>query len=160
VKFIKEVYDKSKDKNSLLEVFYLNWVLGKDEKYFLNKKFTKKKINEVNNLVKDINNYLYEEPRKKAMMNQERLEKNKKFKKLQKIDIIKSVDLVMIEYKNLLANILEIIVENINTIQDSLNQLGLLYKTERDKKNFLNIITEVLVNGKDVEEINDNNIKE
>ncbi|CAG8851713.1 23117_t:CDS:1, partial [Racocetra persica] len=82
VKIIKEVYDKSKDKKSLLEVLYLNWVLGKDEKYLLNKKFTRKKIDEVNNLVKDINNYLYEEPHKKAMMNQERLEKNKKFKKL------------------------------------------------------------------------------
>ncbi|CAG8850920.1 21299_t:CDS:1, partial [Racocetra persica] len=78
----------------------------------------------------------------------------------EKIDIIKSVDFVMIEYKKLLDNILEITEKNTNTIQDSLNQLGLLYETEHDKKNFLNIITEVLVNGKDAEEINDNNIKE
>ncbi|CAG8797641.1 13989_t:CDS:2, partial [Racocetra persica] len=185
INFIITQYKKHyliKDKNSLLEVFYLNWVLGKDEKYLLNKKFTKKKINEVNNLVKDINNYLYEEPRKKAIMNQERLEKNKKFKKLrrypilylpaefswdnplcvdqEKIDIIKSVDLVIIEYKKSLANILKITIENINIIQDSLNQLGLSYETKHDKKNFLNLITKVLVNRKNVEEINDNNIKE
>ncbi|CAG8811108.1 31249_t:CDS:2, partial [Racocetra persica] len=153
VKFIKDVYDKSKDKKSLLEVLYLNWVLGKDKKYLLNKKFTRKKINEVNNLVKDINNYLYEEPPEFSWDNPLRMDQ-------EKIDIIKSVDLVMIEYKKSLANILEITEENTNTIQDSLNQLGLLYETGHDKKNFLNTITEVLVNGKDVEEINDNNIKE
>ena len=56
---IKEAYEKSLDKRSLLNVFYNIWVLSKDDKFLLSKGFTKRKIQEGKKLSEDINNYLY-----------------------------------------------------------------------------------------------------
>src|SRR5205085_3492730 len=58
---IKKSYNNSKNKKSLLDALYYMWVLGKDEKFLLENKYTKKRIEETNILTKELIDYLYEE---------------------------------------------------------------------------------------------------
>ncbi|CAG8629317.1 8813_t:CDS:1, partial [Scutellospora calospora] len=75
---IKKSYDNSKNKKALLDALYYMWVLGKDEKFLLEKKYTKRRIEETDTLTKELINYLYEEqPRKKANISTNRLKKDK-----------------------------------------------------------------------------------
>ena len=64
-------------------------VLGKDEKFLLENRYTKKKIEETDILTKELINYLYEEhPRKKANISTIRLKKDKTYKKLKGYPLI------------------------------------------------------------------------
>ncbi|CAG8585973.1 11502_t:CDS:2, partial [Scutellospora calospora] len=75
---IKKSYDNSRNKKSLLDALYYTWVLGKDEKFLLENKYTRKRIEETDALTKELINYLYDEqPRKKANISTNRLKKDK-----------------------------------------------------------------------------------
>ncbi|CAG8754329.1 14210_t:CDS:2, partial [Cetraspora pellucida] len=85
---IKKIYNTTKDKRSLLDVLYYKWVLGKDDLFLFEKNFKKTKIDETKKLIVLLNNYLYEEPRKKAMISKNRLKKHNEFRKLRKHPMI------------------------------------------------------------------------
>ena len=76
---IKEAYEKSLDKRSLLNVFYNIWVLSKDNRFLLSKGFTKKKIQEEKKLSEEINNYLYTNTLILRNMELPRLKKKSKY---------------------------------------------------------------------------------
>src|SRR5207253_9757750 len=134
-------------------------------------------------LTKELINYLYEEHiRKKANISTIRLKKDKTYKKLrgypliyrkkeyspwnllwmqeEQIDDIQNIELIMGEYKESLFDKLSITQKNINTIQNTLLEMMRYYKTEQEKKSFLVLIVEVLVNANiDVDDIEDESIK-
>ncbi|CAG8583153.1 21444_t:CDS:2 [Cetraspora pellucida] len=60
-------------------------VLGKDDSFLFEKNYKATKINEMKNIINNLNNYLYEEPRKKAMISKERLQKHKKLENYKNI---------------------------------------------------------------------------
>ncbi|CAG8718641.1 3214_t:CDS:2, partial [Scutellospora calospora] len=124
-------YDNSKNKKSLLDALYYIWVLGKDEKFLLENKYTKKRIEETNTLTKELINYLYEEqPRKKTNISTYRLKKDKIYKPLKGYPF------------------------------STLSEMIGYYKTEEEKKDFLKLTVEVLVNGNiDIDDIEDESIK-
>ncbi|CAG8679548.1 3599_t:CDS:2, partial [Cetraspora pellucida] len=72
---------------------------------------------------------------------------------VEKIDVIVSIKVIIDQYKNSLANILDITQKNIDIIQQSLSDMMLDYKTENEKKNFLDVVTEVLINDEEIEYI-------
>ncbi|CAG8793710.1 9296_t:CDS:1, partial [Cetraspora pellucida] len=133
-------------------------VLGKDDSFLFEKNYKATKINETKNIINTLNNYLYKEPRKKAMISKERLQKHKNFRKLrkhpmifvsasiswdnpfkfsvEKINVIASIKVIIDQYKNSLANILDITQKNIDIIQQSLSDMMFDYKTENEKKIF------------------------
>ncbi|CAG8566291.1 11353_t:CDS:2, partial [Scutellospora calospora] len=180
---IKKSYDNSKNKKSLLDVLYYMWVLGKDEKFLLENKYTKRRIEETETLTKELINYLYEEqPRKKTHISTYRLKKDKMYKPLktyplvyrkkgyspfnplwmqeEQLDEIRNIELIIGEYKESLFDKLSITQKNIDTIQSTLSEMMGYYKNENEKRDFLNLIVKVLVNGNiDVDEIEDESIR-
>jgi len=65
----------------------------------------------------------------------------------EKIDAIASINIIINEYKKSLADIFEITQKNIDIIQQTLSDMMLNYSTENEKKEFLDVITEVLINA-------------
>ncbi|CAG8468216.1 10126_t:CDS:1, partial [Scutellospora calospora] len=180
---IKKSYDNSKNKKSLLDALYYIWVLRKDKKFLLENKYTKKRIEETDTLTKELISYLYEEqPRKKTNVSTYRLKKDKMYKPLkgypfvyrrkeynpwnplwipeEQLDNIRNIELIIGEYKELLFDKLSITQKNIDIIQSTLSEMMGYYKTEEEKKDFLKLTVEVLVNGNiDVDDIEDESIK-
>ncbi|CAG8676124.1 2659_t:CDS:2, partial [Cetraspora pellucida] len=166
---IKQIYESTKDKRSLLDVLYYKWVLGKDDSFLFEKNYKLTKINKTKKLIEKLNDYLYEEPRKKSMISRERLKKRKDFRKLkkhpmifvpssiswqnplefpeEKIDVIASIKIIIDEYEKSLANIFDITQKNIDIIQQSLSDVMQSYNTEKEKIIFLDVVTEVLINA-------------
>ncbi|CAG8780592.1 11764_t:CDS:1, partial [Cetraspora pellucida] len=65
----------------------------------------------------------------------------------EKIDAIASVNIIINEYKKSLADIFKITQKNIDIIQYTLLDMLLNYNTENEKKEFLDVVTEVLINA-------------
>ena len=78
----------------------------------------------------------------------------------EQIDDIRNIELIMGEYKESLFDKLSITQKNIDTIQNTLSEMMGYYKTEQEKKSFLVLTVEVLVNANiDVDDIEDESIK-
>ncbi|CAG8835023.1 10911_t:CDS:1, partial [Cetraspora pellucida] len=78
----------------------------------------------------------------------------------EKIDGIASIKVIIDVYKKSLGNIFEISQKNIDLIQQSLSDMMLIYQTEEEKKKFLDIVTDVLINADlQIEDINEIKIK-
>ncbi|CAG8588360.1 5212_t:CDS:1, partial [Scutellospora calospora] len=78
----------------------------------------------------------------------------------EQLDNIQNIELIISEYKELLFNKLSITQKNIDTIQSILSEMMRYYKTKKEKRNFLELTVEVLVNGNiDVDDIEDISIK-
>ena len=167
---IKEAYEKSLDKRSLLNVFYNIWVLSKDNKFLLSKGFTKKKIQEGKKLSEEINNYLYTNTLMLRNMKLPRLKKKSKYNLLEtrlriylkstqsflmnplgfpeeKIDNIKNIQVIIDQYKKSLNNPFDISKKDIDILQDTLTEFMLNYDNEDDKKKYLDKITRILLKG-------------
>jgi len=169
-KTIRDTLTNSRDKKSLLDVLYYVWVLGKDDTFLYNKRYTKTKINEGKSLSNNINIYLYEEePRKKRLRGTEwvRLEKDSNYRNPRKypmifvkgtvsfgnplglpsqiIDDVENIKQIMIQYQKSLANKLSITQENVNKIQDTLHKGMSKYNEQDDKKEYLEKIFRILV---------------
>ncbi|CAG8602328.1 972_t:CDS:2, partial [Scutellospora calospora] len=151
--------------------------------YNIKNKYTKKRIEETDALTKELINYLYDEqPRKKANISINRLKKDKTYKQLktypliyrkkkyspwnllwmqeEQIDDIQNIELIIDEYKESLFDKLSITKKNINIIQNTLSEMMGYYKTEDEKRNFLELTVEVLVNSNiDVDDIEDDSIR-
>ncbi|CAG8646637.1 5909_t:CDS:1, partial [Scutellospora calospora] len=78
----------------------------------------------------------------------------------EQIDDIQNIELIIDEYKESLFDRLSFTQKNINIIQNILSEMMGYYKTEDEKKIFLELTVEVLVNSNiDVDDIEDDSIR-
>ncbi|CAG8625400.1 4969_t:CDS:2 [Cetraspora pellucida] len=181
---ITNVYNTSRDKCSLLDVLYYKWVLGKDDSFLFEKRYKLSKINKTTKLIDELNNFFYYEEllKKKMIITINRLKKRVNYRKLrkhpmimvlsqipwqnplgfpeEKVDTIASVNIIINKYKKSLADIFEITQKNIDIIQQTLSNMMLNYNTENKKKEFLDVVTKVLINADlEIEDIKHEEIK-
>ncbi|CAG8571835.1 5476_t:CDS:2, partial [Cetraspora pellucida] len=134
---IKNTYNISQDKRSLLDVLYYKWERLKKRENF--RKLRKHPMIFVPANISWQNPLGFPE---------------------EKIDVIASINLIITEYKKSLANIFEISQKNIDIIQQTLSDMMLNYNTENEKKEFLDVVTEVLINADlEIEHIKHDEIK-
>ncbi|CAG8586931.1 9020_t:CDS:2, partial [Scutellospora calospora] len=78
----------------------------------------------------------------------------------EQLDNIRNIELIIGEYKESLFDKLSITQKNIDTIQSTLSEMMGYYETEKEKRNFLELTVEVLVNGNiEVDDIEDESIR-
>ncbi|CAG8786056.1 13673_t:CDS:1, partial [Racocetra persica] len=164
---IKESSSKSKDSKTLLDVFYYIWVLGKDEKYLLDQKYTSKKIEEAKTISTDINNYLWRIVKKKIKTERNRLEKDPNYRNLtkypflvmpgkfslsnplgfpeEKIDNVININQIMIQYKESLLDKFSITPENLDIIHKTLLEKMNKLSDDKVKKEYLSKVFKMLV---------------
>ncbi|RIB11116.1 hypothetical protein C2G38_2204288 [Gigaspora rosea] len=118
-KLIKDAHTKSKAEKSLLDILYYSWVIGKDDKFLLTK-YTKRKIEDIKVLIKNIDDYIWLISTKKIEeTKRNRLEKDPKYKNPAQYPILFNPDKFSLknplgfpeEYINDKENIKQIIIQ-------------------------------------------------
>ncbi|CAG8812935.1 794_t:CDS:1, partial [Gigaspora rosea] len=174
-------HTKSKAGKSLLDILYYFWVIGKDNKFLLTK-YTKRKIEDIKVLIKNIDDYIWLMSTKKIKgTKRNRLEKDPKYKDPAQYPILfnpgkfsfsnplgfpeeyiddeENIKQIIIQYQQSLKNQSEISTDNLEKMQNFLINGIKTYNNDYDKKEYLHKIFKILVTREldDIEDDDDIN---